>query len=356
MAKRKRPAPSRTKTAIDLTRSRWFVPAVFVFLLLALIALFSDFVFSDQMLQGSDTLQQGYMFRSFLVNYFAEHGAIPKWIPYYFGGMPYIEAFHGDIFYPLTLLKFVFPLKRMLGWHLIMHIFLAGVFMFLCARQFKLDKIPSALAAACYMFAPYIVSMVSPGHDGKIYVTAFFPLIIFFLDRGFERRPVLNFSLLGMVIGLIILSPHPQMSYFSLWGMSLYAAYKLIMLFVDRKSVVPLIKPSLFTAYAVGLGLLLSAIQFYPGYIYTTEYSPRSESKRGWDWAISWSMHEEEAMGLLIPEFAGASTRGSDTTTGARTGSRTTASRPGRSRSCWPCSAFCSIAGGYRISWAAWPC
>ena len=289
------------------------MPVVFVLFLLALVVVFSDFVFSDQMLYGSDTLQQGYMFRHYLIDYVKEHGAIPQWIPYYFGGMPYVEAFHGDIFYPLTLLKYVFPLKRMLGWHLFVHIFLAGVFMYFCARQFKMSKIPSLVAAASYMYAGYLVSMVAPGHDGKIYVTAFFPLIMLFLDRGYERRSFFSFTMLGTIIGVIILAPHAQMSYFTLWGVSFYAAFKLTSLWWEKRAIAPLIKPAGLTVYAVAIGLLLSAIQFYPGYVYTSEYSPRSDSKRGWEWAISWSLHEEEVVNLIIPEFSGASTEKADT-------------------------------------------
>jgi hypothetical protein len=289
----------------DPETSRWLVPVAFVCFALALVVLFSDFIFSDQMLRGGDTLNTGYMFRQYLLDYHAEHGSIPQWIPYYFGGMPYIEGFHGDIFYPLTLLKYFGELKRSLGWHLILHIFLAGLFMYFCARQFKLLKVPSLTAAAGYMFAAYLVSMVAPGHDGKTYVTALLPLVILFLDRGFETKPLLNFSLMGVAIGFGLLAPHAQMSYFTLWAAALYTLFKLVLLWKDTRSVKPLVKPGLFAVYAVVIGLALSAIQFYPGYIYTTNFSPRSEEKRGWDWATSWSMHEEEAMNLIIPEFSG---------------------------------------------------
>jgi len=314
LAKKKRPAAPRKKTrSFNPENSRWFVPIVFLFMFIALVVLFSDFVFSDQMLHGSDTLQQGYTFREFYVEHFKETGEVPKWIPHYFGGMPYIEAFHGDIFYPFTIIKFFMPLKRALGWSLFFHIFAAGIFMYCAARQFKLSKIASLFSAAIYMFASYLVSMVAPGHDGKMYVTSLFPLVILFLDRGFEKKPLLNFSILGLVIGLILLTPHPQMSYFTLWALSLYAAFRLIVLWRETKSVTPLIRPAVLTTYAVVLGLLLSAVQFYPGYYYTTHFSPRSETKRGWEWATSWSMHEEEAVSVLLPEFAGTMSRTENT-------------------------------------------
>ncbi len=302
--------PSRTTSSFDFEHSPWFAPVAFAVIFVALVVLFRKFIFSDLMLYGSDTIQAGIFFRSMLVDFVGEYGTVPRWNPYIFGGLPYIEAFHGDIFYPLSFLKFFGDIFRMLGWILFLHIFLAGVFMYLAARQFKLSKIAALLAGVCYMFAPYLVSFVAPGHDGKIFVTTLFPLAMLFLDRGFERRSFLDFSLMGLVIGLIVLSPHPQMSYFTLWALALYTLFRLVLLYRETHSVAPLIRPAVLAVYGVVIGLLLSAIQFYPGYVYTNEFSPRADTKRGWEWAISWSMHTEEAMGLIVPEFPGSNSEG----------------------------------------------
>lgn len=301
----------RAGLSFDFFQSRFFGLIAFGIAAITLVILFSDFLFSDQMLYGSDMIKAGIFFRSFLVDHVKQFGAIPQWNPYIFGGLPFVEAFHGDIFYPFSFLKYVVSIERAYGYIFFLHLLAAGVFMYLCARQFKLHRVAAFVAGAAYMSAPYLVSFISPGHDGKIFVTTLFPLVILFLDRGFERRPLLNFSLLGLVIGLIILTPHPQMAFFTLWALSFYAAFKLIALFIEQKSVVPVIRPALLTVYAVVIGLLLSAIQFYPGYVYTSEFSPRAadDSKSGWEWATSWSLHEEEAMGLLIPEFAGANVK-----------------------------------------------
>lgn len=307
-----RPGPGK-KGKFDPEYSKWFVPLAFLVIFLALVVLFSEFLFSDKMLRGSDMIQAGIYHRAFYVNYFLEHGKVPQWDPHAFGGMPFVEAFHGDIFYPLSILKFFGSIFRMLGMVQILHIFLAGLFMYFCARQFKLSKVASLFSAVCYMFAPYLVSYVAPGHDGKIFVTTLFPLVILFLERGFQKQPFLNFSFLGLVIGVIILSPHPQLSYFMLWVVAFYSLFKLLRLYFEKRALVPLIRPGLLVAYAVVLGLLLSAIQFYPGYYYTTHFSPRADVKKGWDWATSWSMHEEDVFSILIPEFAGVSTQEAET-------------------------------------------
>ena len=312
MTKKKRSTPEaavrRSSKRFDPETNRYFIPVAFGILLIALVILFSKFIFSDKMLYGSDTINAGIFIRSIYIDFLKQTGSILQWDPYVFGGMPYVEAFNGDIFYPLSILKFFGSIYRMLGWVLFIHIYLAGIFMYLCARQFRLSKVASLIAGVAYMFSPYLVSLVAPGHDGKIFVTTLFPLVILFLERGFRKRDLLSFTVLGVVIGVIIVSPHAQMSYFTLWAVAFYSAMKLIALYVEKKSIVPLIKPSIFVTYAVVIGLLLSAIQFLPGYIYTTKFSPRADAKRGWEWATSWSMHEEEAFSLLIPEFPGIST------------------------------------------------
>jgi hypothetical protein len=285
---------------------RYYFPVMALVFLLAVIILFSSFIFSDQMLSGSDTIHAGLFFRSFYIDYVKVHGTIPVWNPYIFGGMPYIDAFHGDIFYPLSILKFFGNMFRMLSYNLLIHIFLAGIFMYFTARQFRLSRLASTLSGASYMFAALIVSWVAPGHDGKIFVAALFPLTILFLDRAFEKKPLLNFSLLGLTIGFIILSPHAQLAYYALWVIAFYGVFKLINLYRASHKISALIKPGGMIVGAVVVGLLISAIQFYPGYIYTTKYSPRADSKRGWDWAISWSMHEQEAVSLIVPEFSGS--------------------------------------------------
>jgi len=305
---KKRYSSNKTDIVDQWVGSVWFVPIVFALLFIAVILLFGEFVFSDRMLFGSDILNAAYSFKIILIDHWEQFKSVPQWDPYSFGGMPYVESFHGDIFYPLTMVKFIFPLHRVLGWTWLIHIFLAGLFMYMAARQLKLGKIAALMSGISYMYASYFISLVAPGHEGKLFVTALFPLTVLFLDRGFDSKPLLNFSLMGLVLGLIILTPHPQMSYFVLLALCFYTIYKLIRLWREKKSIKPCFRPALLALYAVIIGVFLSAIQFWPAYQYTSEFSPRADTKKGWNWAISWSLHEEEAMSLLIPEFAGAST------------------------------------------------
>ncbi len=316
MAKKKDSGINQSKKSAkpgwDPESFKYYVPAAITVMLVGVIFLFRDFIFSDLMLYGSDTINAGLFFRHFYVEYVKLHGSIPMWDPYIFGGLPFIDAFHGDIFYPLSVLKFTGNFFRMLGMNLVIHIFLSGIFMYFTARQFRLSRVASTVSGFAYMFSGLLFSLVAPGHDGKIFVITLFPLTILFLERAFEKKALLNFALLGLVIGVIILSPHAQLSYYSLWAIALYGLFKLIFLYRQSRSIGTVAKPAGLLAAAVVLGILISAIQFYPGYIYTTKYSPRADTKRGYDWATSWSMHPEEAFSLVVPEFAGVDSGGDD--------------------------------------------
>ncbi|MCX6833438.1 MAG: hypothetical protein NT028_15165, partial [candidate division Zixibacteria bacterium] len=305
MVKRKAQTQSTSLKAFDFVKQIEEHPRFFWYYaaatLVFVVVLFNKFIFSNAMLYGSDTINAGVYFREFMVDYYKAHGSVPMWSPYIFCGMPFVDAFHGDIFYlPTFVLKMLLPLHRALGWGLILHIYSAGLFAYLCARGFGLSKVASAF-----------VSLVAPGHDGKIFVTTLFPLAFHFLNRGTTTFRLKWFLLLGLTIALIILTPHPQMAYFTLWALAGFFVYRLVFMFRDKIGAVKMALTTVMFVLAVVIGLFGSAIQFYPGYKYIQEYSPRAgtgaEGRGGWEWATSWSLHLEELVGQFVPFFAGVS-------------------------------------------------
>ena len=53
--------------------------------------------------------------------------------------------------------------------------FLAGLFMFGWTRRLGATRAGALVAGAAYMMAPYFVTLVYPGHDGKMFVDALAP-------------------------------------------------------------------------------------------------------------------------------------------------------------------------------------
>src|SRR5207237_3940711 len=57
----------------------------------------------------SDQYNAGYPFHAWSAEWFHRTGHLPLWDPEIFGGLPFVAAGHGDIFYPTWLLRFILP-------------------------------------------------------------------------------------------------------------------------------------------------------------------------------------------------------------------------------------------------------
>src|SRR6476661_9748156 len=159
----------------------------------------------------SDQYIAGYAFREFAAHTLRTTGHFPLWNPYLFGGMPYVAAMHGDIFYPTFLLRMIMPTDVAMTWSFMIHIFLAGFFTYLFLRAWGLGFLPSVVGGVAYLMCGPIAAYVSPGHDGKLYVSALLPLALFFLIRGIRDGRNWAWGGLALVIGAAVLSPHPQL-------------------------------------------------------------------------------------------------------------------------------------------------
>jgi hypothetical protein len=70
---------------------------------------------------NSDQYVAGYAFREFGASVLKATHGFPQWNPYIFGGMPYVAAMHGDIFYPTFLLRLILPTDVAMTWSFMIH-------------------------------------------------------------------------------------------------------------------------------------------------------------------------------------------------------------------------------------------
>jgi hypothetical protein len=286
----------------DLDRlPRW---APFLIMALLTLVVFRRYLLSGpgEMLMGQDTLAAGIMFRKFFVEHIRALGRLPLWNPYLFGGVPTIEAGSGDILYPASILHFLLPLTSALAWKLILHVYLAGVFMYLAARAFRVRRLVALFAGSAYLLSANLVSLVWGGQDGKMYVIALFPAALWLLVTALDRRSWLRFLWLGVVAGLMVVA-HPQLAYYAYIAL---AAYALGSLWSRRREGGALLATGLAGGMlAVVTAAGVAAIVLLPMYRYLREDSPRAGPGRGFEYSASWSLHAEEAISLFIPDFTG---------------------------------------------------
>lgn len=253
----------------------------------------------------SDQLGAGYGFRAYGAEYFRAAGSIPEWNPYIFGGLPFIAAMHGDIFYPTAWLRWVMPVDTAMNLGFAIHIVLAGCFMYAFLRALRLGWTASVIGGLAYELTGMVASLVQPGHDGKLYVSALAPLAFLALVRAVRDDQMWGYGLLALTVGLCLLSPHFQLTYYLLVAAAIWALY-LVFFDGERRPGLRWSIPLGASFAAVLLGLAIAALQVLPFLAYLP-YSPRAAGgpSGGWEYATSYSMPVEELFTTVLPHFNG---------------------------------------------------
>ena len=173
----------------------------------------------------SDQYIAGYSFREFGAQVLRATGGFALWNPYLFGGMPYVGAMHGDIFYPTAFMRMVMPTDVAMTWGMILHYMLGGFATYVFLRALGLRFFGALVGAVAYMLSGWNASYVTPGHDGKIFVGAMLPLAMLCILRGIRDGKNWVWGALAAVVGLGMLSPHPQLMQYLLMGSGVFALY-----------------------------------------------------------------------------------------------------------------------------------
>lgn len=304
-------APTSDREPISIPA--WLPPVLYAAVTLVL---FREFVFSDLMLFGSDTEGLGYMARAFFAERLAA-GDFPGWNPLILGGTPFLDSLAGgdSLYPPSVLLLMLFEPYRALGWKLVLHVFLAGCFMYGWARALERSRAASMLAGLAYLVGPFMVTLVWPGHDGKLFVTALAPALFWAVERWFVAERPGAFAGVAAVVALALLTTHFQMAYFLFGAVGAYAIFRTWQTRRVRAF-------GLFLAASL-VGAAAAGVQLVPAFDYITEHSrrtattTRASADENRLYASSWSLHPEEVVGALaVPEFVGSDVGGPTWTSG----------------------------------------
>ena len=284
----------------------WDLLCVGIFFILTTL-IFSSFIFSDKMMISSDQLS-GIDMKQAMTDGLMRYHQIPTWHSSRLGGMPSIDAMFSDALYPVTaLIRPFVPAYRLFGFTMVAHVFLAGVFFFfMLRRSFGVARLAAFAGALFYMLSPQFVSHVNPGHDGKMFVIAWLPFVVWRL-RSLMFLPTLrNAALLASGVGMMVLTPHVQMTYFALMGLFLYWAVDIVKAVVDKEGKKLILRKAVFFWAGVFIGLGISFVILYPSYMFVREAFSVRGVDRGFEFAASWSMNWAEFFSLWVHEFGNA--------------------------------------------------
>jgi len=128
------------------------------------------------------------------------------------------------------------------------------------------------------------------------------PMLFWSIEYLFQKPTIFRMLIMGGVMGSLILTGHPQMAYFSFIPAGFYFLMKLWGVYQSGAAKSAGFKLLAGGLIAVILALMVGSIILYPSTTYISTYSPRSGGV-DYEYASSWSLHPEEIMMLLIPQF-----------------------------------------------------
>lgn len=253
---------------------------------------------------SSDMYIAGYSFRLFGAETFKTTGSIPQWNPYLFGGLPYIAAMHGDIFYPTAWLRWIMPVDLAITWGMAIHLVLAGWLTYIFARALGLSWSAATTAGVAYELSGIVASQMSPGHDGKLFVSALTPLAFWIVLRAVRDGRQWAYGAFAFVVALTVLG-HYNMSYFLLIALGLWTLYLAFWDPTRTSEQNPWVCVAL-AAVSVIVGIGMASLQVVP-FLEYLKYSPRADggSDTGWAFATSYAMPPDEIFTLILPQFNG---------------------------------------------------
>ena len=169
-----------------------------------------------------------------------QEGALPFWNPYVFSGIPMLANPQAGIFYPGSLLFWLFPVGWAFTAFTAAHVFWAALGTFLWARSGRIDRLGAFALAAAFAFSPFLLYRIPQGVPTHLVGLSFIP----WCWMAFRaNRP----WLLGGLWAIQVFGAHPQFPFLNALAMGLYAL-------LQPKSRLPiLIKGG---ALAVGLSLI----------------------------------------------------------------------------------------------------
>ena len=225
--------------------------------------------------------------------------SLPLWNPTTFSGFPYFASVNCHIFYPVNLLFLVLPTHLGMNFSLVIHVFLAGLFMFLLASELGIETWSAAASALAFMFSGIIIQELWWGHETVMGSMTWTPLVFLLFLRAVRKKDVWLAVLGGIVFAVQMFAGHPQFPYYGLLALSLLALYFALPSFKTGWGKEGL-RPILCFLVIALVGYALYAVQMIPA-AELSRYSVRALGQADSASYTRWSMGLPYLITLIFP-------------------------------------------------------
>ena len=177
--------------------------------------------------QYFDVIRELYPWKTLVIQELKK-GNIPLWNPYNFSGSPLLANYQSQVFYPLTILYFIFP--QVIAWTIlvILQPLLGSVFLYLFATEIGISSAGAIISAILFNFSSF--ASVWMEFNTVWHTILWLPLLLFLVERGIKQKKLLLGQKLLFIFALFssITGGHPQDFIYVFLAFISYAVIRLV--------------------------------------------------------------------------------------------------------------------------------
>jgi hypothetical protein len=285
------------------------VPVISNYVAVAVLALISTVFFwghiTGNVFMWEDFMEMYYPFQHFAAKGF-HSGHIPFWNPYVFAGMPFTADLQNGFFYIGHQLVYLLSggnlSVHLLQVFLVVHYFIAMVGAWKLSKTLGASNWGGILSGLTYGLSGFLV--VRMIHHAVLIHLAWFPLIVALFYKGVTERNYYYSFLCSIVLGITLLSGHPQMTLYIVFFLGALAMFILINDFRNPEKKKTIVSAIVNMIIPVVLGVGIYAIQFLPA----QELAPISRrAEMTYQQALDGAMSPSQIFTLVLPKLLGYS-------------------------------------------------
>lgn len=200
-----------------------------IFFALALGLLFFFPLIKGNVLYCCDNLLINIPSRIFLFSELSSN-RFPLWNPYIFSGTSFVSDLNVSPFYPFIVIEFflhkIASIYQVISISIVLHILFSFIGMYWCMRILRANVFASIVSAIIFSFSGTVMTYVN--NIPMLQVVAYLPWGVAALFSYINKRTIVSFILLLVVLCLQLLAGHPQLTYYSwlLYGTIVFTFYE----------------------------------------------------------------------------------------------------------------------------------
>lgn len=275
--------------SVKLNKADLFYGLMF---LLSFMAFFGEVIFTQVTFCFRDIVRY-YHPTHFFATEAVQRGFIPYWNPYVFCGYPFLATVQHALFYPLSLLHYIFPFGFGFKFFFLAHYFAGGIGIYLLLRKIGLSPVSCFVGGVIFAFNGYLLSLTNLLTTLSAVIWMSFCLLLYM--EGIKRSWYWAIFI-ALVLAFQFYSGQPEIMFMSGVLLVLYSLHEW---YLNRAGF-------LKNMAVLILSLSISCLFILPELLLFKEMLSLSVRAKGvifWQ-ASYWSFHPLELFSTLIQSFS----------------------------------------------------